>query len=118
MTNSVMSLPRTDERTMHLPVRLRLVSVADAERRRQERRPENEAGVLRAPASGLPEDVDVHVVDISETGLGLESKHSLVLGANVHIRSKRTTFLGTVRHCTETAAGFHIGVQVEEVFAF
>jgi anti-sigma factor RsiW len=52
------------------------------------------------------------VVDTSETGLRVRLPKALLLGSLVQIRTKDAIYMGEVRHCQNTIAGFEAGVRV------
>jgi hypothetical protein len=52
------------------------------------------------------------VVDTSETGLKIRLPKALQLGSLVQIRTRSAIYMGEVRHCQNTIAGFEAGVRV------
>ena len=52
------------------------------------------------------------VVETSEAGLRVRLPEALLLGSLVQIRTTHTIYMGEVRHCRKTTAGFEAGVQV------
>ena len=52
------------------------------------------------------------VVQTSESRLKVRSPRALLLGSLVQIRTRHAIYMGEVRHCQNTIAGFEAGVRV------
>lgn len=88
-----------------------LASEPSLERRRHERSPcDIEAHIyVLSPAEMRTE---CRVVETSEAGLKVRLPKALLLGSLIQIRTVHTIYMGEVRHCQNTAAGFEAGVRV------
>ena len=52
------------------------------------------------------------VIETSEAGLMIRLAEALLLGSLVQIRTTQTIYMGEVRHCQNSIAGFEAGVRV------
>jgi anti-sigma factor RsiW len=55
---------------------------------------------------------ECRVVETSEGGLKVRLPRALLLGSLVQIRTAHAIYMGEVRHCQNTTAGFEVGVRV------
>ena len=56
--------------------------------------------------------IEGRVVETSELGLRVRLPKALLLGSLVQIRTEYVIYMGEVRHCKNTIAGFEAGVRV------
>ncbi len=64
--------------------------------------------VLSPAATGT----EGRVVQTSEAGLKIRLPKALLVGSLVQIRTRHEIYMGEVRHCQNTIAGFEVGVRV------
>ena len=65
---------------------------------------------------GLTHSAEVRGVDVSSSGIGVESPISLPLGTVVYVEAKDRTLTGNcqVKHCTRKGLKYHIGLEVTD----
>ena len=93
---------------------------APRELRRTKRRPMEDRVVLTWEDDGQPFEVRGSCRDISETGVGLYSKHLVPKGSYVGIRNRLSGLRrsGVVRHTTRVGTGYRLGVEARKPLEF
>jgi anti-sigma factor RsiW len=86
------------------------------ERRSSPRIPSNDPARLHLFNPFSTARSDVRVLDVSKHGLKLHVPEFLAPGSMVQIHLATSIALGEVRYCLPAAAGFHVGVRLEDVF--
>src|ERR1700728_881766 len=60
-----------------------------------------------------------HIVDVSSSGLRLESSQEFLPGEEIAIRVNKLVTFGVVRHCRELRPGcFSVGVRVSDIVSY
>lgn len=67
--------------------------------------------VLKTSAS---ETIRAKVIDMSQSGLGLETSSQLLVGTRVLVEFIAGTAFGEVRHCTAKALTYRAGIRIDE----
>jgi len=85
-----------------------------ADRRTEPRLVVDEAATLHLLRPSVGAQIPVHILDMSQSGLGLRSTEHLPAGAMVHVRIRNTIVaLGQVRYSAKLEDGYYSGVRVE-----
>lgn len=81
------------------------------ERRRAPRFAVGEVGVLRSLEwQGLLPPCKARVVDVSDSGMRIETEHSVPEGIEVRILMRSGSYLGKVVYCHPNASVFTVGI--------
>ena len=80
--------------------------------RRRHPRPECDIAAHIYVLSPADMGTEGRVVDTSEAGLKIRLPKALLLGSLVQIRTRHEIYMGEVRHCQNTVAGFEVGVRL------
>lgn len=93
---------------------IRVLMACDADRRSETRTPVDAPAMLRV--TGSVTVIPVSVVDVSNSGLGLELPMAIPVGTGVHIDLSTGTAVGEIRHCqcSRTSDKFRAGVAMRE----
>ena len=86
------------------------------ERRREPRAPSDEPASLKVLSPTLSALSEVRVLDISGGGMKLFVSDFLHPGMIVQVRLKGSVALGEVSYCVPVGTGFHVGLQVQEIY--
>jgi PilZ domain len=89
-----------------------LVMASDAERRAEVRTPVSLNATLRV--GGSPSTTPVRVVDVSDSGLGLELSSAIAVGASVHVELSTGAAIGEMRHCAKRGDVYRAGIRICE----
>jgi hypothetical protein len=89
-----------------------LVMASDTERRSEVRAPVNLPATLRL--TGSPSSIPVRVVDISDSGLGLEMPSAIAVGASVNVELSTGAAIGEMRHCARRRDAYRAGMRIRE----
>jgi hypothetical protein len=103
---------------------LRLADIALAgqwqgpERRREPRVKVSYPGRLKLldPVTSVGPPHDVHVIEISRSGLKIRTPRFLITKTLVQIRFNNQSALGEVRYCIKQEVGYHAGVKLVKDF--
>ena len=87
------------------------------ERRRDARVETNDQAFMQILSPLSFGRVQIRVMDVSKNGLKLLVPEFLQQGTMVQIRMRQAIMLAEVRHCRKAEAGFHAGVQLQDVFS-
>jgi hypothetical protein len=83
-----------------------------AEKRRERRVSTHDSGVLQTINPFSPHRINVHILDVSKSGMKIGGPTILFPGASVKIRLKGMIAFGEVRHCREIEQGCEAGIQL------
>ena len=87
-------------------------------RRRHTRYPVNETANTRSLLVPEERTNPTQIVDVSESGLRIESNQAFLPGEAIAIRVHHLVIFGGVRHCRELRSGrFSSGVRITEIVA-
>lgn len=64
---------------------------------------------------GSPTPIDVRVVDLSASGIGMELAVSIPVGARVAVSIGYSTALGEIRHCARKGYYYRAGIRLEKL---
>jgi len=84
------------------------------ERRRELRKPTNDAASAQVISPLTLEHLDVQVLDISRNGLKIRAPKFLNSGVILQMRLRDTLILGEVRYCVQTDDGFWAGLHIQD----
>jgi hypothetical protein len=82
------------------------------EKRRERRVSTNDSGILQTINPFSPDRVNVHILDVSKSGMKIGGPTILSPGASVKIRLRAMIAFGQVRHCREIGQGCEAGIQL------
>lgn len=85
------------------------------ERRSEPRVPVDVAARLKSlsPLTSAP-SIPARIVEISHSGMKVRSNRQFQPGTLIHIITRETFYLGTVRHCSLAGAEFVAGIKLTE----
>ncbi len=86
------------------------------ERRKEPRIATGEAGSVQSIVPFTNESLEVQILNVSRSGMQLQSTKSLDPGMMVKIRVKNVVAFGEVRYCSFAGIGYHIGIKIENVY--
>jgi hypothetical protein len=89
-----------------------VVMANDAERRSEARTAVYLPATLHL--AGAPSSMLVRVIDISDSGLGLEAPAALAVGASAEVELSTGLALGTIRHCATRGDVYRAGMRMRE----
>lgn len=92
--------------------RIGVLMAADAERRSQVRKPVDLPATLCV--AGSPDRIPVRIIDVSDSGLGMEMSAAVPIGASVQVEMEAGTAMGEVRHCAKRADAYRAGMRIQE----
>lgn len=82
------------------------------------RYPVNETATTRSLLVPQEGTNPTQIVDVSDSGLRIESKQAFLPGEAIAIRVNQLVIFGSVRHCRELSSGwFSSGVRITEIVA-
>jgi hypothetical protein len=86
------------------------------EQRRESRFEPNQIATIKVLGLGLTPGpvIEARILDVSGSGMRLESTLPSPCGALIEIETNRTVSRGTVCRCNEQNSSFEVGVQVSE----
>ena len=88
------------------------------DRRREHRIEIHDAATIRSLHPFAPRIIEAMAVDTSPSGIQIRMPLALPLESLLQIRisGKETVLIGEVRHCTERAGAFYVGVEIRAIF--
>jgi hypothetical protein len=89
-----------------------VLMAADAERRSQPRKLVELPATLRV--AGPPDRIPVRIIDVSESGLGMEMSVAVPIGASVQVEMEAGTAIGEIRHCAKRRDAYRTGMRIQE----
>lgn len=88
----------------------------ETERRREPRFEVNAQASMQVLNPLSPTRVDVRILNLSERGLRLRVPEFLQKGTIIQVRTKGSSMLGEVCHCSQVGTEFHVGILITAVF--
>ncbi len=85
------------------------------EQRREPRYPVSKTGIVHPVHPTERDRLQAYVMDLSSSGMKLRIEKQLVPGTEVQVLLDDAIIFGQVRHCTESAGRYNVGVLVLDV---
>ena len=82
------------------------------ENRKETRIPTNGSGSLRVLTPFSTGVIEIRIVNVSKSGLGMHVSETLSRGMIVQVQMKNAVILGEVRHCVPQGEQFHVGIVI------